>query len=76
MNALVAECTRHPVLSRKRGAGCPMTADAPAPILDVANIEVIYNSVVLVLKGVSLSVRAGAASSPCSAPTAPARRRR
>ncbi len=36
-----------------------MTADAPAPILDVANIEVIYNSVVLVLKGVSLSVPKG-----------------
>jgi branched-chain amino acid transport system ATP-binding protein len=30
-----------------------------APILDVANIEVIYNSVVLVLKGVSLSVPKG-----------------
>ncbi len=36
-----------------------MTADASAPILDVANIEVIYNSVVLVLKGVSLSVPKG-----------------
>jgi branched-chain amino acid transport system ATP-binding protein len=36
-----------------------MTADSPAPILDVANIEVIYNSVVLVLKGVSLSVAKG-----------------
>ena len=32
---------------------------APAPILDVANIEVIYNSVALVLKGVSLSVPEG-----------------
>ncbi len=30
-----------------------------APILDVANIEVIYNSVALVLKGVSLHVREG-----------------
>ena len=29
------------------------------PILDVANIEVVYNSVALVLKGVSLKVRAG-----------------
>src|SRR5579863_2252643 len=29
------------------------------PILDVANIEVVYNSVALVLKGVSLSVRKG-----------------
>jgi branched-chain amino acid transport system ATP-binding protein len=34
-----------------------MTAEAP--ILDIANIEVIYNSVVLVLKGVSLSVPKG-----------------
>ena len=30
-----------------------------APILDVANIEVVYNSVALVLKGVSLHVREG-----------------
>ena len=29
------------------------------PILDVANIEVVYNSVALVLKGVSLKVREG-----------------
>jgi len=36
-----------------------MTADAPAPILDVANIEVIYNGVALVLKGVSLAVAKG-----------------
>src|SRR5204863_186833 len=33
---------------------------APANVLDVANIEVIYNHVILVLKGVSLSVPAGA----------------
>ena len=33
--------------------------DAPSPILDVANIEVIYNSVALVLKGVSLTVPEG-----------------
>jgi branched-chain amino acid transport system ATP-binding protein len=32
---------------------------APDPILDVLNIEVIYNSVALVLKGVSLSVPKG-----------------
>src|SRR6201987_1353257 len=32
---------------------------APSPLLDVANIEVIYNSVVLVLKGVSLAVPKG-----------------
>jgi branched-chain amino acid transport system ATP-binding protein len=31
----------------------------PNPILDVANIEVVYNSVALVLKGVSLNVRDG-----------------
>ncbi len=36
-----------------------MTADALDPILEVANIEVIYNRVVLVLKGVSLSVAKG-----------------
>jgi branched-chain amino acid transport system ATP-binding protein len=30
-----------------------------APILEVANIEVVYNSVALVLKGVSLSLREG-----------------
>ena len=30
-----------------------------APILEVANIEVVYNSVALVLKGVSLSLRQG-----------------
>src|ERR1700761_2140804 len=31
----------------------------PNPILDVANIEVVYNSVALVLKGVSLNVPEG-----------------
>jgi len=36
-----------------------MTADPSAPLLDVANIEVVYNSVVLVLKGVSLAVPKG-----------------
>ncbi len=36
-----------------------MTADASALILDIANIEVIYNSVILVLKGVSLGVPKG-----------------
>ena len=30
-----------------------------APILEVANIEVVYNSVALVLKGVSLTLREG-----------------
>jgi branched-chain amino acid transport system ATP-binding protein len=33
-----------------------MEVPAPAPILDVLNIEVVYNSVALVLKGVSLCV--------------------
>ena len=36
-----------------------MTTGAASPILDVANIEVIYNSVALVLKGVSLTVPEG-----------------
>ena len=35
------------------------SAPPPTPILDVLNIEVIYNSVALVLKGVSLSVPKG-----------------
>ena len=39
-----------------------LAAESPAPanVLDVANIEVIYNHVILVLKGVSLSVPQGA----------------
>ena len=50
---------------------------APAePILAVNNIEVVYDHVILVLKGVSLDRPAQAASSPSSAPTAPARPRR
>jgi branched-chain amino acid transport system ATP-binding protein len=36
------------------------TSPASAPILDVLNIEVVYNSVALVLKGVSLGVPKGA----------------
>jgi len=32
---------------------------APAPILDVVNIEVVYNAIALVLKGVSLNVPKG-----------------
>ncbi|MDB5489830.1 MAG: transporter ATP-binding protein, partial [Reyranella sp.] len=35
------------------------TAPAPSKVIDVANIEVIYNHVILVLKGVSLSVPEG-----------------
>jgi branched-chain amino acid transport system ATP-binding protein len=38
-------------------AGTPMTA--PTPILTVNNIEVVYDHVILVLKGVSLSVGQG-----------------
>ena len=34
----------------------PVAADAPAPLLVVNGIEVIYNHVILVLKGVSLTV--------------------
>ena len=48
---------------------------APAAYLSVNNIEVIYDHVILVLKGVSLTVPR-AASSRCSARTARARRRR
>ena len=55
-----------------------LTAAEPPPtnVLDVANIEVIYNHVILVLKGVSLAVPRGRASWRCWAPTAPASRRR
>ena len=35
-----------------------VTSQAPAPILEVLNIEVVYNSLALVLKGVSLRVPA------------------
>jgi hypothetical protein len=48
---------------------------APRVCLSVNSIEVIYDHVILVLKGVSLDVLK-AASSHCSARTAPARRRR
>ena len=44
-------------------------------MLALNNIEVVYDGVILVLKGVSLPPRR-AASPPCSAPMAPARRRR
>src|SRR3954466_9868224 len=37
----------------------PAAKTAPGNVLDVANIEVIYNHVILVLKGVSLSVPEG-----------------
>ncbi len=53
----------------------PVAAENSAPILSLNNIEVVYDRVILVLKGVSLSVPT-AASWRCSELTAPARRRR
>ena len=52
----------------------PAAQTTTANVIDVANIEVIYNHVILVLKGVSLTVPQGR-SWPCWAPTAPASRR-
>src|SRR5580698_9390427 len=37
----------------------PASQTAPVNVLDVANVEVIYNHVILVLKGVSLAVPEG-----------------
>src|SRR3990170_565603 len=45
-----------PAASQARSDAAP---DAAAPILAVSNIEVIYDHVILVLKGVSLSVPKG-----------------
>ena len=45
---------------------------AAEPILVVSNIEVVYDHVILVLKGVSLTVPQGGIVAS-SAPTAPAR---
>ena len=45
------------------------------PFLSVNNIEVIYDHVILVLKGVSLEVPEGKHRRAARAPTAPARRR-
>ena len=42
------------------GQSSVRNAPAPTNVLDVANIEVIYNHVILVLKGVSLAVPEGA----------------
>ncbi len=39
--------------------GSETVTEPAAPLLDVRNVEVIYNSVILVLKGVSLSVAKG-----------------
>ena len=38
----------------------PTTAQAPAPLLSVRNIEVVYDDVILVLRGLSLEVPKGA----------------
>jgi len=40
-------------------AAAPIAAPAPAPILSLNNVEVVYDRVILVLKGVSLAVPAG-----------------
>jgi branched-chain amino acid transport system ATP-binding protein len=37
----------------------PASQTSPANVIDVASIEVIYNHVILVLKGVSLAVPEG-----------------
>ena len=50
-------------------------AHQPEPVLSVNNLEVVYDDVVLVLRGVVARRPATARSSRCSAPTAPARRR-
>src|SRR6202166_4353871 len=41
-------------------AHTPSTATAPAPLLSVRNIEVVYDDVILVLRGLSLEVPTGA----------------
>src|ERR1700674_29904 len=41
-------------------AHTPSTATPPAPLLSVRNIEVVYDDVILVLRGLSLEVRKGA----------------
>jgi branched-chain amino acid transport system ATP-binding protein len=46
-------------LPKERGQSLGESSRAPAPLLDVNGIEVIYNHVILVLKGVSLAVPEG-----------------
>tara|TARA_R110002020_G_scaffold15140_23_gene53362 strand:- start:1379 stop:2233 length:855 start_codon:yes stop_codon:yes gene_type:complete len=46
-------------LSSEPATGAPAAVAAVPPILDVSNIEVIYDHVILVLKGVSLAVPQG-----------------
>ena len=55
------------------GVGEPVAASQAATILELRNVEVVYNDVILVLRGVSLVVPDGARWSRCSVPTAPAR---
>src|SRR5207244_7102781 len=45
--------------ARRRSRGAPVTSAAPRPFLAVSNIEVIYDHVILVLRGVSLAVAEG-----------------
>jgi branched-chain amino acid transport system ATP-binding protein len=47
------------LVSKDTGGLAPLAPDA-APILEVGNVEVVYNDVMLVLRGVSLSVPRGA----------------
>jgi branched-chain amino acid transport system ATP-binding protein len=51
---------RSPEHEREAAAPPPAAATAAAPILAVNNIEVVYDHVILVLKGVSLAVPQGA----------------
>jgi branched-chain amino acid transport system substrate-binding protein len=51
---------------------CLMATQESQHLLEVNNIEVVYNDIIQVLRGVSLHVPR-AASSPCWEPTAPAR---
>src|SRR5205823_9009840 len=43
----------------RRSRGAPGTSAGPRPFLAVSNIEVIYDHVILVLRGVSLAVAEG-----------------
>ena len=54
----------------------PVAAPAVDPLLSVNNIEVVYNDVILVLRGLSLEVPEGQDRRPTWAPTAPASRPR
>src|SRR6185369_7893453 len=53
---------RYPAHGRARAASSPLShkmTHPPAPFLDMNGVEVIYNHVILVLKGVSLTVQKG-----------------